>query len=147
MIQNTMTARSHQATLSLFMERVWNEGDFREIEDCVAPEYEIKHDPGDAWEGQVLNLETFKERVMYSRNAFPDLRFAIQEMIADNNKVAVSWIMSGTHLGDLAQFPATGRSFSISGMTIYYFAAGKVCGHWQAYDRLGFLAQIGAMGG
>lgn len=35
---------------------------------------------------------------------------------------------------------------AIPGMTIYYFSAGKICGHWQAFDRLGFLSQIGFMG-
>ena len=128
------------------MERVWNNGDFSQIETLVAAAYEIKHDPDDPWEGQVIGIDVFKERVLYSRNAFPDLRFDIQEMIAEDDKVVSSWIMSGTHLGDLPQLPATAKPFAISGMTIYYFAAGKVCGHWQAYDRLGFLGQIGFLG-
>lgn len=125
------------------MDRVWNRGNFDQIEDYVAIRYEIKHDPGDPWEGQVLGLAAFQERVLYSRNAFPDLHFAIQELIEEGEKVVASWSMSGTHKGDLPQLPASGKPFSISGMTIYYFVEGKVCGHWQAYDRLGFLAQIG----
>jgi steroid delta-isomerase-like uncharacterized protein len=141
-----MTTENLKSTLSVFMELIWNNGDFRQIEKYVALAYEIKHDPGDPWEGQVLGIERFKERVLYSRNAFPDLRFDIQEMIAEKDRVVSSWIMSGTHSGDLPQLPATGRTFSITGMTIYYFAAGKVCGHWQAYDRLGFLGQIGFLG-
>lgn len=30
-------------------------------------------------------------------------------------------------------------------MTIYSFQSGKVCGHWQAFDRLGFLMQMGGL--
>ena len=141
-----MTHRNLKPILSTFMERIWNNGNFAQIENYVAPLYKIKSDPGDAWEGQILNLDTFKERVLYSRNAFPDLRFEIQEMIEGNEEVAASWIMSGTHLGDLPQLPASGKPFSIAGMTLYYFEEGKVCGHWQAYDRLGFLTQIGYLG-
>ncbi len=142
-----MTNIDLKAKLSVFMEQVWNQGDFSQIETAVAPAYTIIHDPGDSWEGQTLDFATFQERVMYSRNAFPDLRFDIQEMVAEDNKVVASWIMSGTHLGNLPQLPATGRSFSITGMTICYFEGGKVCGHWQAYDRLGFMAQMGLLGG
>jgi steroid delta-isomerase-like uncharacterized protein len=141
-----MTSGNLKATLSAFMERMWNNGDFSQIETYVAAEYEIKSDPGDPWEGQVINHDVFKERVLYSRNAFPDLRFEIQEMIEEQEKVVSSWIMSGTHLGDLPQLPASGKPFSFTGVTIYYFKAGKVCGHWQAYDRLGFLAQMGFLG-
>lgn len=137
-----------KTTLQSFMDTVWNNGDFSTIDDFVSEAYIIKHDPGDAWEGQTLDRATFQERVMYSRNAFPDLNFAIQEMIQENNRVVAFWIMSGTHEGDLSNLPATGRKFAISGMTIYDFDEhGKICGHTQAYDRLGFMAQMGILRG
>ena len=133
--------------LKHFMDVVWNAGDFSDLADYVSEAYTIKHDLGDAWEGQTLNHDTFKERVMYSRNAFPDLTFDIQEMVEEGNRVVAFWIFSGTHIGDLPNLPATGRPFSISGMTIYDFdEADRLTGHTQAYDRMGFLAQVGFMG-
>jgi predicted ester cyclase len=51
--------------------------------------------------------------------------------------------MSGTHRGDLPQLPATGRFFSISGMTFYEFRDQKLCGHTQSFDQFGFLKQMG----
>lgn len=115
-----MTSQNLKQVLSAFMERIWNNGDSSQIEDYVASRYEIKNDPGDPWDGQVLNIDALKQRVLYSRNAFPDLRFEIQEMIAENEKVVASWIMSGTQSGNLPELPASGKPFSISGMTIYY---------------------------
>ena len=141
-----MTSNDNKATLTQFMQRIWNNGDFTHLNKLVADQYTVRHDPGDAWEGQTLDHATFQERVMYSRNAFPDLRFDIQQMVAEADQVVSAWEMSGTHVGDLPQLPETGRPFAISGMTIYSFADGKVAGHWQAYDRLGFLMQIGFMG-
>ena len=137
-----MTSSNLKSILRTFMEQVWNNGNFSRIEEFVATRYEIKNDPGDPWDGQTLTITTFKERVLYSRNAFPDLHFEIQEMIEEKETVAVSWLMSGTHKGDLPQLPATGKSFSISGITLYYFEEGKLCGHTQAFDRLGFLSQM-----
>jgi steroid delta-isomerase-like uncharacterized protein len=141
-----MTDKNLKTILTLFMDQVWNSGDTDQIADFVAPQYEIRSDPGDPWDGQVLDHNTFKERVSYSRDAFPDLHFEIQEMIAEDEKVVASWIMSGTHAGDLPQLPATDRPFSISGMTIYYFEGNILTGHWQTFDQLVFLSQIGYLG-
>jgi steroid delta-isomerase-like uncharacterized protein len=138
-------SHNKKAILQAFFDDVWNTGDFSQLDIYVSPQYTIKHDPGDVWDGQTLDRTTFQERVMYSRNAFPDLHFAIQEMVEEDERVVAFWIMSGTHNGDLPNLPATGRTFSISGMTIYYFDGDRLCGHTQAYDRMGFLVQMGML--
>ena len=76
---------SLKTLLSSFMEEVWNNDDFSNLGDYLAPSYLIKIDPGDPWEGKTLDEKTFKERVAYSRKAFPDLRFDIQEMIEEKD--------------------------------------------------------------
>ena len=128
------------------MDEVWNKGDCRSLGEYLSTQYEIRNDPGDPWNGKTINETEFRERVAYSRNAFPDLRFDLQEMIEEDDKIAVRWSMSGTHRGDLPQLPATGKKFLITGMTFYYFKEGKLCGHTQAFNQLGFLSQIGALG-
>lgn len=140
-----MTTSPLKTKLSNFMTDVWNKGDFSKLSDYITNEYVVKHDPGDKWEGKTLDYESFKERVSYSRNAFPDLTFDIQEFLEEDGKIAITWLMSGTHLGALDGLPPTHKHFSISGMTIYSFENGKISGHQQAYDRLGFLAQIGVL--
>ena len=90
------------------MDRVWNKGDFNHLSDFIAPLYEIKHDPGNPWDSQILDIDTFKQRTLYSRNAFPDLHFTIKDMIEENNKVVAYWIMAGTHKGDLPLLLANG---------------------------------------
>lgn len=142
-----MTTTNLKTVLQAFMDVIWNQGDFTQVDTYVSEAYTVKHDPGDAWEGQTLNRESFIERVMYSRNAFPDLNFDIQQMVAEDKRVVAFWIMSGTHQGDLDNLPATGQSFAISGMTIYEFDDNnKLSGHTQAYDRLSFMAQMGILG-
>ena len=77
------------------MEQVWNNGNFSQTENFIASKYEIKNDPGDPWNGQILTITTFKERVLYSRNTFPDLHFEIQDLIEEKEKIVASWIISG----------------------------------------------------
>jgi len=64
-------------------------------------------------------------------------------MFSDGDAVAVTWLWSATHLGDLRGFPATGRTIRMSGATVYCFdKADRLTGHWQVTDRLGVYQQL-----
>jgi len=121
---------------------VWSEGDLGAIERLVAPRYTIHSDPGDPWEGRTLDRAGYAERVGYSRAAFPDLVFTIDEAITAGDRVAVRWHAEGTHAGDLRGLPATGRRLGFAGQTFYAIEGGQVAGHWQVVDRLGFVDQL-----
>lgn len=125
------------------IEEVWNRGNLEIVDQLIAPQYKIRHDPGDLWEGQTLDLTTYKDRVKMSRDVFPDQKFAIEDLVSEDNKVAVSWTFTGTQKGDLPGLPATNKKVSISGLTIYYFSQGKMIGHWQVLDKLSLLEQLG----
>ncbi|HEY3328390.1 MAG TPA: ester cyclase [Capsulimonadaceae bacterium] len=137
---------TNETVLGQLIDEVWNRGDLTNLESIVADEYEVAGDPGDPWNGQSLDRESFRSRVAYTRGAFPDVRFDVKESLVDGDRVAIRWTMSGTHLGDLLLLPATGKSFAVDGLTFYYFRDGKVAGHRQVFDQLGFLAQIGRLG-
>jgi len=96
-------------TLTAFMEEVWNAGDFSNLDRYLAPAYTFRNDPGDPWDGRTLDRDTFRTRVAYTRDAFPDLTFDIQESIEGDDRVSIRWVMSVTHKGDLPGLPATGR--------------------------------------
>ena len=136
-----MSSPDLTSTLAAFMDEVWNGGNVSNLDRYLAPAYTVRDDPGDPWNGQTLDRDEFCVRVAYSRDAFPDLRFDIREAIEGASVVAIRWVMSGTHHGDLPGLPATGRPFSVSGMTFCYFEGGRICGHAQAFDQFGFLSQ------
>jgi steroid delta-isomerase-like uncharacterized protein len=123
-------------------ERIWTGGDVRAIERLVAPRYTIHSDPGDAWAGRTLDRKTYEERVRYSRDAFPDLAFTVHDVIVAGSRVAARWSAAGTHTGDLRDLPATGKRLEFAGQTIYEVTDGRIAGHWQVVDRLGFLQQL-----
>jgi predicted ester cyclase len=132
----------NQAALSDLYRLVWTQGDYRSIERLIAPRYTIHSDPGDLWEGQTLDRTAYEERVRYSRTAFPDLRFTPHEMVAFGDRVAVRWSAQGTQEGDLRDLPATLKCLAFAGQTFYEMQGGKVLGHWQVVDRLGFLEEL-----
>lgn len=134
-----------KAVLEAFVRKVWDEGDTEAAGHYLAPLYTIHHDPGDPWEGRVLDLDRYKERVRLSRVPFPDQRFDIQRMCADGDAVAMTWLWNATHLGDIPGFVATGKTIRMSGSTTYLFTpALKLSGHWQITDRIGVWRQLQA---
>jgi len=137
-----MSNTRQKEILAAFLKEVWNEGNLAAADKFIAAKYTIHHDPGDPWDGQTLDFEGFKERVRLSRAPFPDQRFEIQEFLADGNAVAITWFWTGTHLGDILGFPATGRPIKMSGATVYYFEGERITGHWQITDRLGVYQQL-----
>lgn len=77
--------------------------------------------------------------------AFPDLSFEVEEMIADGDRVSVRWIAHGTHEGDLMDIPATGKSASVPGMSFLHFADGMIVEAHNSQDMLGLLQQLDAI--
>jgi steroid delta-isomerase-like uncharacterized protein len=67
----------------------------------------VVHDPAG---GDVTGTEAFKQFVAVYRNAFPDLHFELEDVIAEGNRVAVRWTSTGTHLGELMGIPPNGMA-------------------------------------
>ena len=128
--------------LTRFLAEVWSAGNIEASDNYIAPKYTIHHDPGDPWDKQELDLPQNKERVKLSRAPFPDQQFTVRDMLAEAHKVAVTWLWTATHKGDIPGFPATGNQIKMSGATVYYFEAGRLTGHWQITDRLGVFMQL-----
>jgi steroid delta-isomerase-like uncharacterized protein len=113
-----------------------NEGDLSVADQLVSPDF-----TGPSGKGP----ESFKAMISPLRQGFPDLRFTIQEMVAEGSRVVVRWTSYGTHRGMFAGTAPTGRQVSNEGIGIYRVEDGKIVESWSHVDRLGVLQQIGAL--
>ena len=77
------------------------------------------------------------------RTAMPDLQFAVNHMVAEEDLVVVHWTMWGTNTQPGMGLPATGKPIKVSGMTLFRFRAGKISEEWNAYNMLSVLKQAG----
>lgn len=132
-----------QLMVKKLITEVWSEGKLSEVNQLIAERYKIFFDSGDPWEGETLDHEAYKKRVMLSRKVFPDLNFKINQIYESDGKVIVSWFMRGTNKGDLPELPATNKKVNVPGITIYYFDHNKISGHWQVTDRLVLFNNLG----
>ncbi len=85
-----------------------------------------------------------KELVQNFRDAFPDIHVQIEYQIADGDRVASKWAMTGTHQGKFMGKAPTGRKVSLSAVSIDRIANGKVVEYNTFRDDLGFIQQIEA---
>ena len=58
--------------------------------------------------------------------AIPGLKISVTNCIVHGNQLTVEWVASGRHTGDFPGLPATGRAFSIPGVTVVVRRAGKI---------------------
>ena len=126
-----------------FLQEVWNEKRFNKIQTYVHPKYHIELDAGDPWEGKTINPAEFIERLHYSFDSFPDMHFEVTACQELEDRVIVDWILTGTNLGPIGDFPATGKRIRTTGNTVYYFKDGLISGHHQVFDRITVTKQLG----
>ena len=70
---------------------------------------------------------------------------AIEDMIAEGDRVVTRKTFRGTHSGELMGIPPTGKQVTIKLIDIVHLADGLVVESWNTADDLGMLQQIGVI--
>ena len=135
---------SHEANKEIarrLIEEDLNTGDPAMAEAVVHPHFVDHTNPPGMQEG----LDGHQQILKLFRSAFPDVKWTIQEMLADGDKVAMRLVWHGTHTGSFFGIPATGKLVEVQGTHIVRIEDSKVIEHWGNDDDLGLMRQIGAL--
>ena len=130
----------NKAQFRRMYEEGFNQGILHVADELIAPEC-INHEapPGVNNRGP----ESLRMVITMLRAAFPDLRFAIEELIAEGDIVAGRLTMNGTHQGSLMGMPPTGRAVRQNHMHFVRLRDGKAIEHWGVRDDVGMMRQLG----
>jgi steroid delta-isomerase-like uncharacterized protein len=79
------------------------------------------------------------------RSGFPDIQWTLEEMIAEDDRVAARFTMHGTHQGSFFGVPPTGKTIAVQAMNFYRLSGGQFVEERGQPDLLGLLQQIGAV--
>ncbi len=139
-----MSLEHNKAIVRQFIEELWNDrnldiADAIFAPDCVTHQLRSGADPTAAPRGP----ELLKKHVAEWLAAFPDLRFTIEQMIAEADQVASRTVMQGTHTGPWHGVAPTGRRVSIRMTTVHRIENGKIAEDWVLVESLGFFQQLG----
>ena len=75
--------------------------------------------------------------------AMPDLKITVTRRIVRGDQLTVEWVASGTHQVDYPGLPATGRGFSIPGVTVVVRKNGKIVRESLYYNMAEVQRQLG----
>jgi predicted ester cyclase len=132
------TEHENKAIFRRYVEEVVNQENL-EIADEIFDHY-LAHQP----DGSVLERspEDVKRFIGESHSAFQDLHCAIEDQIAEDDRVMTRWKMHGIHQRDFRGMPPTGEEVEINGIGIFRFSAeGKVVESWDSYDQFNLMRQ------
>src|SRR5919204_3794797 len=119
---------------------LWNTGNLDEIPKVFGADF-VGHWPRSSRLPERRGLEDVRAGLMNTRTAFPDWQEHVEEMIAEGDRVVTRYTSTGTHRGDFWGIAPTGRRISISEVSIYRVAGGKVVEQWCWIDELDRLQQ------
>lgn len=124
-----------------FVEEVYNRHQFDKIPDFIGADF-IDRSPGAPPNAQGPAFVLRQAEGTYA--GFPDLKFEILRMVAEEDLVAIHWSSKGTASDEAAGGGAGGKSIEIQGISIFrYDADGKVVESWDLVDRAAMMRQLG----
>ena len=135
-----MTAEN-KVVMRRFVEFI-NTGSEKLAEELIAPDA-VFHVPGrpEPMRGPAGYLAV----IGMMRSGFPDIQWTLEEMIAEDDKVAARFTMRGTHHGSFFGVPPTGKTIAVQALNFYRLSGGQFIEERGQPDLLGLLIQIGAV--
>jgi predicted ester cyclase len=118
-----------------------SKGDWEAIRKLVAPNF-VDRNPVP---GQTPGLESFLESRKGLMYALTDFAYAIEDLVAEGDKVAVRLTESCTHRGELWGLAPTNKRVTYTETTISRIAKGKFVDRWCNSDSLSLLQQLGGV--
>ena len=136
-----MSPEENKAVVRRFVEEVFNQGNLAAVDQFLAAEY---HD-ANALPGQEPGREGAKRAFSLYQQVFADLRYTIEEMIAEGDTVVTRVTFRATHRGAFLGIPPTNRQVSVPAVHITRLVDGKIREHWSLMDDLGLMQQLGVV--
>lgn len=138
-----MTAQRKDGTS--LVERVlnlWNTRNFDAAREVYAPDYRgvdlINH-------LRVEGVDAAAREMARVCEAIPDLEFRQEQILLQDDQIALCWSARGTHRGTLMNIPPTGRHLQVNGMSILRISDGKIAHAVHLWDMAGLLRAVGLL--
>ena len=132
----------NKALIRRLFEDVWSGGRMELLDRLIGADY-VEHNPAP---GQAPGAAGVRAKIQGLREAFPDVRFVLEELIGEDAIVAARYHWRGTHRGTFLGVAPTGRRLVVRGMDFFRLKNGRVVEHWDSVDEFGLLTQLGDLG-
>ncbi|MCI0396368.1 MAG: ester cyclase [Chloroflexi bacterium] len=138
-----MSTEQNKAIVRRLADEVWNKGNLAVIDELVAEAFVDNNPP---LPGLPAGREGFRQWALGGRTGFPDCQLAIEDLLAEGDRVALYWTFYGTHLGELPGLPPpAGKRIAVKGIYLMRLSNGQVVERWANEDSISLLQQLGVM--
>lgn len=135
-----MAAQENKVVVRRFVEEIFVKGNVDAVDKLVTSDF-TPH----SWGSVPPGADSLKQAVKRVAAGLSDVSMKIEDMITEEDKVAVRLAARATHTGPFMGLPASGKSYAISETHIFHMRDGKVAEHWRDADMLGLMQQLGAL--
>ena len=135
-----MSTNANKALVRRLVEEIFAHGRPDAVDELIAPDF-VSHTWGITDDPRV-QLKAITERV---HAGLRDVEFEINDLVAEDDRVAVRLTASATVIGEFMGVPADGKRYEIGEIHLFRIGDGQVAEHWHQHDRLGLMQQLGAM--
>lgn len=137
-----MSTEQNKTLVRQMVEQVFNRGNMSMADEFLAPDF-VEHE--ELPPGIPPGREAPKALFTMLRNAFPDFKATIDDIVAEGDRVVIRQTWSGTQKGEFMGIPPTGKSVSFKVIDILRMAGGKCVEHWGVMDNMVMMQQLGAI--
>ena len=136
-----MSLQENKEVYRHVLNELYNHGNLDVVDEYIAADF-VYHV---SMPGISPDREGAKQFVRGITAAFSDIRYTVEDVLAEGDKVVARWSSRGVQTGELMGVPATGKEVATTGISIARVVDGKIKEVWSEFDALGMLQQLGAM--
>jgi steroid delta-isomerase-like uncharacterized protein len=132
--------------INRFVGELWNERRL-EVADAIFASDCVTHQLRSGFLADAVprGPHAIKEHVAGWIASFPDLRFSIEQMLSEGDRVATQLLMEGTHQSAWLGIPASGNKVQIRMFTVHRVVQDKIVEDWVLVESLGLFQQLGVV--
>jgi steroid delta-isomerase-like uncharacterized protein len=120
------------------LEEVLNQREFDRLAEFLAPDYVADY-------GTIVGLQGARDHILVFLQCYPDFFVSVDGQVAEGDTVVTWFTMRGTHLGEFAGVPPTGRQITLHGINIQKIHSGRIVEQWGGSNSLEALLALGVV--
>jgi predicted ester cyclase len=126
-----------------FVLGAWNEGDFSDADNHIAPDIQI-YTNGLSLSSGHDGPAMARQSIESWRALAPDLRMELSQEIRDKHRIAIEFRITGTHTEDAPGLPASGGAINVEGTAFLTLSGDKITEVRTVFDTLALAVQTRA---
>ena len=134
-----MAVNASKGIVEQFFDEVLNQDNQAAASRLIHKDFVIHHPMLPKGKGGVKEAG---ELIARFRKAFPDLKYKVDDLLAEDNKVAARWTARGTHKDVLDDIKPTNRKVCVAGTDIFVIADNRIHETWVCSDFAGLMRQL-----